>query len=304
MLSLQKARMPELVAALEEEQTLQGEERALPRRARRVARILMTEAIRLIRVGTRAEIADAALELAEALTRPSAERLKELHPAAHRLLTSASDALAAATPPSSGGSEMTLLNPRSWNGKSREAVAILSGSEGRSMPWAELRERLRISKSHLSHMLSELEAAGLVVRVRSGRNVTVHLGVVGRSEHVQKMLPRQERVPPVKAGTRMEQFPTGIGLGIAVPQYLDSPVRISGDELALAFAPLSVEEPLPSENVDGVFHNMNFGVQGPPVTLPGAWSNTETTPSPDVQAFPVGIQEEAVVRPKALPTKG
>ncbi len=185
MLALSKAPMPELVAALEEERTLSDEGVGLPRRSKRVARFLMSEAIRLIRLGTRAEVADAALELVEVRQRSSGKRLAEEHPPAFRLLTSAADALAAATPPSSGGGELTVL--RSWNGKAREAVALVNRRS--AIPRAELRAELDVSESYLSHLLADLEAAGLVVRIKTGNAVMVHLGRVARSEHVQELMP-------------------------------------------------------------------------------------------------------------------
>ncbi len=230
MLSLSMARMPELVAALEEERTLADQTVVIPRRSKRVARMLMTEAIRLIRLGTRAEVADAALELAQARRR-SGERLAELHPRSHRLLTSATDALAAATPPSSGGGELAVL--RSWNGKALKVVKIISKEPRRSIPRADLRVQLDVDESYLSHLLADLEAAGLVVRVKTGRTVMVHLGLVGRSDHVQKMVPPDESVSPAKAGTQREvQSPRLTSLSdLNPPRDNEMPPPTDADEI-------------------------------------------------------------------------
>jgi DNA-binding transcriptional ArsR family regulator len=239
MLSLSRARMSELIAALEEERTIADRTTAIPRRSRRVARLLMREAVRLIRLGTRAEVANAALELAQALTRPTAERLASEHPQAHRLLTSAADALAAATPPSSAGGEMSVL--RSWNGKALKAVAMVSRSVHRAVPRADLRAQLDVNESHLSHLLSDLEAAGLVVRVRTGRAVMVHLGLVGRSDHVQQMLPPDDSPPEPKAGTQREQAPRLATLKDLNPlQDNVPPPRPEAVELIHAFANLEI----------------------------------------------------------------
>jgi DNA-binding MarR family transcriptional regulator len=266
MLSLSMAPIPELIAALEDEKLEQSP--SLKRRTKRLGRLVMREAVRLIRVGTRAEIADAALELSEALARPSAERLREVAPRAHRLMTSASDALGAATPPSSGGGEMTLLNPRSWKGKALKAVTMVNSAPGRAVPRAELRLQLEMEDSHLSHMLAELEGAGLIVRVRSGRSVTVHLGVVGRSEHVQAILPQEERASTAKAGTRLEQADPYVKVEYREQPRLGLSPRIDRDELVQAFLLPEIDEHLYE-------YDNKLGMEGP-VVMPGAWNNTGT----------------------------
>jgi DNA-binding MarR family transcriptional regulator len=217
MLSLALAGMPELIAALEEERTLAEEPSALPPRSKRVARMIMAETIRLIRLGTRVELATAALEVAKALARPYAERLATNHPSAYRLLCSASDALGAATPPSSAGSELTVL--RSWNDNARKALAIVNKAPGRVIARADLRAQLGVDESYLSHLLADLEAPGLVVRIRFGRTVQVHLGPVGRSEHVQQILSHEPPPPNTRMRTRLEQGPRLTNLDLSELVY-------------------------------------------------------------------------------------
>jgi len=179
--------MPELLAALEEEQTLTEADGPVPPRANQIARLIISKAVWLIRLGTQAELAEAAVEVAKALVRPSGKRLGERHPQAHRLLSGASVALRAATSPSSSGGEVAVL--RSWKGKARRTVELLDAAEGERMPRATLREELAIEdESLLSHLLFDLEAAGLVVRIRDGRAVMVHLGPTARCNHVREFL--------------------------------------------------------------------------------------------------------------------
>lgn len=228
MLGLSKARMPDLVAALEEARSLHEEPTGIPRRSKRVARLMMREAIRLIRLGTRSEITDAALELSKARKRSLSEGAEEFHSFSQRMLTSACDALTAASPPSSGGGEMTLL--RSWNGKAKQAVSIVSQAQGRAIPRADLRVQLDVDESYLSHLLAELEAAGLIVRVRSGRTVMVHLGMVGRSDHVQELLPKKERVPLGKAASQ-ERGPLRPARGDSAFMKTTETLRLDVEEL-------------------------------------------------------------------------
>jgi hypothetical protein len=203
MLSLAKAGLPELLAVLEEDATFVEDTPKIPRRSKRVARRILAESIRLIRLGTRKEVAEAALELAESLTLPAITRFEEPYPNVYRLINSAADALAAATPPSSGGSELTVL--RSWKGRARKALAIVNQATDQAVARADLRAQLNLSEDYLSHMLADMEAAGLVVRVKSGKVVTVHLGLVGRSSHVQDLLPKRDPHPDLNGGTNREQ---------------------------------------------------------------------------------------------------
>ena len=268
MLGLSKAKMPELVSALEEAQGLQEEPKGVPRRSKRVSRLLMKEAIRLIRLGTRGEITDAALELTRARKRSLAEGVEGSHAFSQRMLTSAADALAAASPPSSGGGEMTLL--RSWNGNARKAVSIVSQARGRAIPRADLRVQLDVDESYLSHLLAELEAAGLIIRVRSGKTVMVHLGMVGRSDHVQEMLPQEDRVPPVKAGTQLERTPVNEVFVDSWFTKTTDTLRLDVDELVRA---------MQLDNREEHTHEIDWLGKEGPVFMPGGWTNTGTASS-------------------------
>jgi DNA-binding transcriptional ArsR family regulator len=186
VISLSQASIGELIDALEDEATLADAGSPVPPLAEQIARFATEEAVRLIRLGTRRELSDASVELAQVLAGPVAQRLKDDHPEAHRLLSGASVAIGAAAAPSSSGGEMTVL--RSWNGNALRAVALINAAEDKSLPRATLRDLLQVEESYLSHLLADLEAAGLVTRIRDRRTVTVHIGPSGRSDHVQQLL--------------------------------------------------------------------------------------------------------------------
>jgi hypothetical protein len=187
LLTLARASLASRIAALESVWSEPDPEGPLPARPVQIAGLVVAEAIRLIRQGTTVELADSSLVVARTLNRPEGRTLPQRHPEAYRLLTGATVALAAAASPSSPAAGRTVL--RSWNGKAEEAVRILTRSPGRSLPRAELRTRLgEPAESHLSHLLGDLEAAGLIGRIREGRKVTVHLGPAAGEEEVQELI--------------------------------------------------------------------------------------------------------------------
>src|ERR1700742_2296171 len=114
LLSLARtASLSELIAALEDERTLSEEPGPVPLQANQIARLIVSKAVELVRLGTQSELADASVELVRALARPSAGVLAERFPEAHRLLNGASVAVRGATSPASSGGELSVL--RGWN---------------------------------------------------------------------------------------------------------------------------------------------------------------------------------------------
>ena len=187
LITLARAPLAGRIAALESVWSEPDPEGPLPARPVQISGLIVAESIRLIRQGTTVELADSSLAVARAMNRPEGRTLPQRHPEAYRLLTGATVALAAASAPSSPAAGRTVL--RSWNGKAEEALRILTHSPGRSLARAELRKRLgEPTESHLSHLLSELEAAGLIGRFREGRSVTVHLGRAAGDEDVQELI--------------------------------------------------------------------------------------------------------------------
>ncbi|HWM62786.1 MAG TPA: hypothetical protein VNP96_02230 [Solirubrobacterales bacterium] len=186
--------MCELVDALEAESTIAGDESEAASQADQIASLVLAEAVRLIRLGTRSETTGAGAELANALIGPRVPELEDRHADAFLSLVGASRVLRAASAPSSPGADLTVL--RSWNGKALEVVEALIEAPDEALPRAEIRALLgEVDESYLSHLLADLEAARLIVRIREGRVVTVHLGIVGRSERVRRMLPEEVPAP-------------------------------------------------------------------------------------------------------------
>jgi len=189
--SLAFASIAEMIEAIASKEALADEGVGVPPLAEQIANMVVAEAVRLIRLGTTSDVVDAAHRLARFLLRSSAEELERRQPDAYRVVSGAAVALDAAAAPTGAGSEEAVL--RSWDEKAIEAVALVNATPGRKLPRLELLDALRSDlgkapSSALSHMLSHLEAAGLIVRIREGRNVTVHLGPVGAEEHVQAVL--------------------------------------------------------------------------------------------------------------------
>jgi DNA-binding transcriptional ArsR family regulator len=170
-----------------------------------LAGYVLAETVHLIRLGTRPELADASAVLSRLLTTQVAGEIAEHYPAAHTALNSAADVLVVAASPSSRGGEFTVL--RSYSGRALAAVWHVDRAECRALPRAELLGRLGIEESYMSHILADLETAGLIERIREGRNVTVHLGPRGYTAEVQRQLkvtPREEIVGTVSLAATHE----------------------------------------------------------------------------------------------------
>jgi DNA-binding MarR family transcriptional regulator len=171
---------------------------AMEPRPDQLAEYVLAETVRLIRLGTRPELADASAILSRLLTARVAEELTATHPAAHTLLNSAADVLAAAASPASRGGEFAVL--RSYSGKALEALWHVARAEHRAVARTQLLALMEIEESYMSHILADLETAGLIERIRGGRNVTVHLGPRGYTTEVQQYLQAQapESIPEAR----------------------------------------------------------------------------------------------------------
>jgi hypothetical protein len=128
-----------------------------------LAEMAVDEAVRLVRQGTRMEILEAGDALAGHLriegkflpTAPGArDTLKGLLP----VLT------AAASPSSLGGEGMVL---RSWDGKAMRALTIIAASPAGSLTGAVLCGRLGMAALPFGQMISDLEEASLLERIKS-----------------------------------------------------------------------------------------------------------------------------------------
>jgi DNA-binding MarR family transcriptional regulator len=218
LFSLSEAPLETLLEELLEERTLADRGGVAPPRAEQIADLILSAVIRLIRLATPGQLADAGVGVSRRLIGSPAEDLERRHPRAHRVLGAASLVLAAAASPSSAGGEVAVL--RAWKGLALEAFAAISCAPGQAMARSELRRELgHIDESHLSHILSDLEDAGLIARIRDGRNVTVHLGPLGREKHVRELLPKQRTGFVSYSGVRVTTFDQAEVGGLITNEY-------------------------------------------------------------------------------------
>jgi DNA-binding transcriptional ArsR family regulator len=202
LFSLSEAPLATLTEELLDERTLADPGGIAPPRAEQIADLVLFAVVRLVRLATPAQIADAGVEVSRRLIGAPGEELGRRFPRAHRILDAASLVLGAAASPASGGGEVAVL--RAWNGLALNAFVAISLAPGQSMARSELRRELgHIDESHLSHILADLEDAALIARIRDGRNVTVHLGPRGHEKHVRELVP--------KPRTGLSHSSTGLG---------------------------------------------------------------------------------------------
>ncbi len=174
LLRLRNATLPRLLDALEQLLEMGSPAASLGV----VCELAVDEAVRLVRAGSRTDLLVVGDALATFLGGPRGANVKRGAPGAYDTLSGLLPVLSAASSPASRGGEALVL--RSWSGKAQAALAAVARTG--SMPRAELREGLRVSQSHLSHMLKDLEAAHLVERVGGPgrRSVDVRITAKGR----------------------------------------------------------------------------------------------------------------------------
>jgi hypothetical protein len=143
----------------------------IPPRSVQLAGLLLCEAIRLIRRGTRPEVAQASVELSRFLITSRGESLASVDPEAHRLVGAASVAIGAATPASSPGGEVMVL--RSWEQKATSVLRCLHGAPEESLERGELLSRAGFDGQGSTHLLVDLESAGLTVSYRDEVNAVI-----------------------------------------------------------------------------------------------------------------------------------
>lgn len=152
------------------------------------------EAVWLIRRGTQSEIASAAATIARFAGRQEFRNLVSAAPVvADRLRGLQVVLLAAEAPDGPSGSDVV---ERSWGGKASLVVSMIAQAQDRTLTRQAVKAKLaqagqEVSESALSHMLSDLEAARQIERIREPgqRYVRLRLGVdapaeAGVSTHV------------------------------------------------------------------------------------------------------------------------
>jgi DNA-binding transcriptional ArsR family regulator len=172
-----------------------------------LGRLIVAEAVRLIRLGGTSEIAEQAALLTREATGNRGQRLRSAGAPAFDSVNAAALVLTAAALPSGRGGELAVF--RGWNGKARAVAARVASSTQGYVARSDLRDSLGLSESHLSHILSDLEEAGLVLRIRHGREVRVHAGAKASLPHVKELLGLTDtpRVPDQLGARRIRRAP-------------------------------------------------------------------------------------------------
>jgi len=137
--------------------------------------------IYLLRRGSRIELVDESIELADFLESEAGEGLRDALPELHASWSALEDLLAKAADRSDRDAVDSIL--LSHRGRGQTVLQLLA-EQGRPVRRAEIRLALGedVSDSLVSHLLRDLEEADLIVRFRprGSKEVLVELGPVGR----------------------------------------------------------------------------------------------------------------------------
>lgn len=153
----------------------------------RVGSLLFDRTLSLLREASRTEIVNECASLGSFLSSETGRSAERDHPVVYGSWTALSDLLGEAARRSDRAAVESIL--RSYKGYAREILEIIA-QHGSPVSRSEIRSRLELSESHLSHILRDLDEADLVVRYRDeGRGILVDLGPVGREMVAQSIVP-------------------------------------------------------------------------------------------------------------------
>jgi DNA-binding transcriptional ArsR family regulator len=140
----------------------------------------------LLREGSRGQILDEGLALDRFLSSPEGRALARNAPEVFGAWSGLAALLAEAARRSDRPAVESIL--RSHKGYGQTILEILA-ARGAPVSRSEIRERLGLSESHLSHVLRDLDEADLIARVREGRDILLDLGPIGRDVVEGAVLP-------------------------------------------------------------------------------------------------------------------
>jgi DNA-binding MarR family transcriptional regulator len=174
---------PAELAPLLEKVAAKPEERALSA----LTALLMNRVLRLLRQGSREELHEEALMLNRALAVKAGAHLRKTLPEAFGVWTALGELLSGAARSTSRAAVPAILRS---SGRSQEILELLASESG-PVPRSEIKRRLKLAESQLSHLLGDLEEADLVLRYRpdKSKEVLVELGAVGREVVSKSILP-------------------------------------------------------------------------------------------------------------------
>jgi DNA-binding MarR family transcriptional regulator len=173
--------MEEIVPVLERAAT----EGPGPDRLAHVGSVILDRTLHLLREASREQILEECVALQKFLEGPGRQH-QERSPEVYGSWTGLSQLLAEAARRSDRAAlESILLGHKGLGRKVMETLA----ERGGPVPRTEVREKLALSESHLSHLLRDLDEADLIVRhrPRGTREILIELGPAGR-ELVQRSI--------------------------------------------------------------------------------------------------------------------
>jgi DNA-binding MarR family transcriptional regulator len=225
---------PAEIAPLLERGAAEPEERALSA----LTALLMNRVLRLLRQGSQEDLHEEALMLNRALAIPAGVHLQKDRPEAFGVWKGLGELLSGAARSTSRAAVPSLL--RSASGRGQEILELLAGESG-PVPRTEIKRRLKLAESQLSHLLRDLEEADLVIRYRpeKTKEVLVELGPVGREVVSQSVLPSwlerlTQAVSEIAGGSPFDSQTLSRELAEA-----GAPSRLAAERLAEAVARLA-----------------------------------------------------------------
>lgn len=197
--------------------------------------LVLHRALRLLRVESRETLLKEGMALDGFLYSAAGSAIKTAQPDVYWGWIGISGLLGEAARRSDRAAVDSIL--ASHAGRGRDMLELLA-EHGAPVPRSEIRDRLKLSESHLSHLLRDLAEADLIERAKAGREVAVALGPVGREVVKRSVLPEWVRylcdqLQRVRTGTAAA--PAAEFLATALSQR-GAPSRLVAQQLAEAVA--------------------------------------------------------------------
>lgn len=155
-----------------------------------VGGLVLHRTLRLLREESRQQILAEGIALDEFLYSAPGEALKAAQPDLYWGWVGLSALLGEAARRSDRGAVESILGSQSSHGR---ALLELLAERGGAVRRGDVRVRLGLSESHLSHVLRDLAEADLIERTQVGREVALKLGPVGRDMVQRSLLPEWVR---------------------------------------------------------------------------------------------------------------
>jgi DNA-binding MarR family transcriptional regulator len=157
-----------------------------------VTALLLDRAFQVLRQGSRQDVLEEAKSLNRVLAGAGGESLKSNLPLVYGGWSALGELLSEAARRSDRAAVESILLATRGHG---QLLLELLAREGRPLPRTEVRSRLGLGESHLSHLLRDLEEADLIARYRpeGSREVLLELGPAGRQVSDRSILPEWVR---------------------------------------------------------------------------------------------------------------